>query len=199
MNREGEKTGKGLKETYIPRMMPIGGIIILLALLLPLLMGKKHEDGGLAKVEPPLAMKMYATGYASIDSLLNEGLRHFGRREYEDAARMLAEAHFFWSVKIREGSQEPYPEDLRFYLGLSEFYRGYPAKGAPYLEEEERAHPYEARYPWFLAHCYIAQGRFEGARTELEKVVRLGGSWSAEAREKLRRLPAPSPIGRDTV
>jgi len=93
-------------------------------------------------------------------------------------------------VKIREGSQEPYPEDLRFYIGLAEFYRGYPAKGAPYLEEEERANRYEAKYPWYLAHLYIAQVRYGDARNELEKVIALNGSYSREAQTKVQQLPA---------
>jgi len=190
MNDKATENKKQLKPTYLPRMMPIGGIIILLALLIPLLMGKKHEYRGLANVEPPLAMKIYATGYTSIDSLLNDGLRSFSRKNYEGAARLLTKAHFYWTVKIREGSQEPYPEDLRFYIGLAEFYRGYPAKGAPYLEEEERANRYEAKYPWYLAHLYIAQGRYGDARNELEKVIALNGSYSREAQTKVQQLPA---------
>ena len=190
MNDKAAENKKQLKPTYLPRMMPIGGIIILLALLIPLLMGKKHEYRGLASVEPPLAMKIYATGYTSIDSLLNDGLRSFSRKNYEEAARLLTKAHFYWTVKIREGSQEPYPEDLRFYIGLSEFYRGYPAKGAPYLEEEERANRYEAKYPWYLAHLYIAQVRYGDARNELEKVIALNGSYSREAQTKVQQLPA---------
>lgn len=173
-------------------MMPVGGIIILLALLIPLLMGKNHEYRELANIEPPLAMKVYATGDTSVDSLLNGGLHSFSKKNYTEAARQLTKAHFYWTVKIREGSQEPYPEDLLFYLGLSEFYRGYAAKGTLYLEEEGRANRYEAKYPWYLAHLYIAQGRFDDARNELEKVTKLGASYSLEAQAKMRQLPARS-------
>jgi tetratricopeptide (TPR) repeat protein len=192
MNDEPTIKRQQSKRPYISRLMPVGGIFVLLAILLPLLMDKKHEYRGLAGVEAPLAMKRFATGYASTDSVLNEALRDFSQKNYQEASRLFGRVHFFWAVDIREGRQKAYPEDLRFYLGLAEFYRGFPARGVPYLEEEEQANPYEAKYPWYLAHLYIAESRFGEARAELEKVIRIGGPFAPEAREKIQKLSARS-------
>lgn len=183
-----EKREKGLKPTYIPRLMPVGGIVILLALLVPMLMGKRHTANERAAVEPPPAMKRYATGDGRIDSLLNEGLRAFGAENYDEAARLLTQAHFYCTVKIREGEAPSYPEDHRFFLGLAEFYRGRPDRAAPYIEEEERANPIEEKYPWYLAHIYAAEGRNDAARGKLEKVVQSGGSLAPRAREEIKGL-----------
>jgi tetratricopeptide (TPR) repeat protein len=183
---------KKRRASYIPWMMPIGGIIILLALLIPQLVDKRYEYRGLAGVEPPLALKRYETGYATTDSLLNTALRMFSQKDYADAARLLSKVNFYWTVRIREGKKLSYPEDLRFYLGLAEAYRGHPEIGAPYLEEEERANPYEQKYPWYLAHVYMALGRYADARAELEKVVRLEGSLAPEAGRTMRELPGKS-------
>ncbi len=200
MNDETRKSSKKLKSTYLPRLMPVGGIIVLLALLLPLLTGKKQENRpaprfgmkpenrALAAVEPPLAMKIYKTGYTSTDSLLNKALRNFSRKDYDEAAYLLNKVYFYWNVQVREKRMASYPEDLQFYLGLAEFYRGRPDKGAPFLEAEERANRFEGKYPWYLAHLYIAEGRYDKAREKLERVVQLGGDLASEAGKKLQRL-----------
>jgi tetratricopeptide (TPR) repeat protein len=192
---------QGLKPTYIPRLMLVGMIIILLAILIPVLRNDTGSPGRLAAVEAPIAMKHYSTGFASSDSLLNEALRCFDRKEYDEAARLLTKVHFYWSVQVREGKMKAFPEDLRFYLGLSEFYRGRPERAAPYLEEEERANPYEERYPWYLAHVYIALGDYGRAREALASVVKIGGAHAAEAQRKMRLLPTPadSPEGTEPL
>jgi hypothetical protein len=123
VNRETETSGEKkpwrLKPTYIPRLMPVGMIIILLAILIPVLREKKPGVAVLPPVDPPLAMKYYATGYPASDSLMNDALRSFGRKDYEAAARLLSKVQFYWSVQLREGKVKAYPEDLRFYLGLA--------------------------------------------------------------------------------
>jgi len=181
---------KGLKPTYIPRLMLVGMIVILLMILIPVLREKKPVMSRLALVEPPLAMKYYSTGFATTDSLLNAALRDFGEKNYTEAAHLLTKVYFYWSVHIREGELHEYPEDLRFYLGLSEFYRGHPERAAPYLELEEKASPYDERFPWYLAHVYIAEGDFAKAREKLERVVKIGEKHAADAQRKIQLLPA---------
>jgi len=190
--KAGEGKKMGLKPTYIPRLMPVGMIIIMLMILIPMLREEKRSVRELAQVEAPLAMKLYSTGYASTDSLLNEALRNFGRKEYTEATHLLTKVYFYWTVQIREGRLKSYPDDLRFYLGLSEFYRGRPDRAAPYLEAEARANPFEEKYAWYLAHVYIALGKDDRAREMLEAVVRIGDKLSIEAQAKMRAL---SPKG----
>jgi len=181
-NRE---PSKGLKPTYIPRLMPVGMIVILLAILIPVLREKRPETSGFPPVDPPLAMKRYATGYAASDSLLNDALRCFGRRDFEAAARILSKVHFYWSVRIREGKIPSYPEELRFYLGLAELYRGRPDRAVPYLEEESRENPHEEKYAWYLAHAYAAAGDTMRARETLERIVGMKGTLAPKAAELL--------------
>ena len=192
-----EKIRIRFKPTYIPRIMPVGGIVILLMMLLPQLIERKAERRQAVSVEPPLAMKYYNTGYAKTDSLLNAGLRYFGEKRYNDAARALSKVHFYWSVGIREKRLAAYPEDLLFYLGLSHFYRGFPALGAPLLEEGEQANPFEPKYPWYLGHVYLAERRSDEARAKFEKVANLGGEFSDQARNMIKSVPArpDSPSG----
>lgn len=191
----GTEKKKRFKDTYIPRLMPAGAAVILLMILIPILRQDRGGPAKLAAVEPPLAMKIYATGYSSLDTLLNDGLRGFGRGDYQEASRLLGKAHFLWTVKLREGSEEPYPEDLRFYLGLAEHYRGFPARGIPHLEDERRDNPYEEKYPWYLAHLYLAGGQTAKAREALERVAAIGGKHAAEASALLAKLPAADKPG----
>ena len=170
--------------------MLVGMIVVLLMILIPVLREKKPAMNRLALVEPPLAMKYYSTGFATTDSLLNAGLRDFGEKNFTEAAHLLTKVYFYWSVQIHEGKMHEYPEDLRFYLGLSEFYRGHPERAAPYLESEEKASPYDERFPWYLAHVYIAEGDFVKARGKLERVVKIGEKHAAEAESTLKLLPA---------
>jgi hypothetical protein len=179
-------TRKGLKPTYLPRLMPVGMIVILLAILVPVLREKKPDVAPVPPVEPPLAMKHYSSGFPATDSLMNDALRSFGRKDYEAAARILAKVHFYWSVEISEGRAKSYPEDLRFYLGLAEFYRGRPDRAAPYLEAESSENPYEERYAWYLAHAYAAQGDTARTRETLRRIVGMNESLAPKAAELLR-------------
>jgi tetratricopeptide (TPR) repeat protein len=193
-----ENKQKGLRPTYLPRLMLAGMIVILLMILIPVLRERKPAVNRLAFVEPPLAMKYYSTGYATTDSLLNSALRDFGQKNYNEAAHLLSKVYFYWSVQVREGRIRAYPEDLRFYLGLSEFYRGHPELAAPYLESEEKASPFDERFPWYLAHVYIAEGDLAKAREELEQVVKIGEKHASEAQEKMRLLPAAADSSSST-
>jgi hypothetical protein len=149
---------------------------------------KKPVPSLLPSVEPPLAMKYYATGYPASDSLLNDALRSFDRREFGAAARILSKVQFYWGVQIREGKVKTYPEDLRFYLGLSELYRGRPDRAVPHLEAEWKDDPYEEKYPWYLAHAYAAMGDTARTRETLERIAKIGGSYAAEAEGMLKAL-----------
>jgi tetratricopeptide (TPR) repeat protein len=190
VNRQAETSEKKpwrLKPTYIPRLMPVGMIVILLAILIPVLREKKPDTAALLPVDPPLAMKRYSTNFPVSDSLMNDALRSFGRKDFEAAARILTKVHFYWSAQIREGTVKAYPEDLRFYLGLAEFYRGRPDRAAPYLEAESQGNPYEEKYAWYLAHVYSARGDTALTRETLERVVKIGESHAAEAESMLNR------------
>ncbi|MCX5753575.1 MAG: tetratricopeptide repeat protein [Candidatus Krumholzibacteria bacterium] len=192
MNREAETSGNKpwrLKATYIPRLMPVGMIVILLAILLPELMERKPDAAGLPQVDPPLAMKRYSTNFPASDSLMNDALRCFGRKDYEAAARILSKVHFYWNVQIREGKTKFYPEDLRFYLGLAEFYRGRPDRAAPFLEAESRDNPHEEKYAWYLAHVYSALGDTARSRETLERIVSLNETLAPKAADILGKLP----------
>jgi len=187
--KPGVERRKGLRPTYIPRLMPVGMILILLMILVPVLREKKPATNRLALVEPPLAMRYYATGHASTDSLMNEALRDFGRKDYAEATHLLTKVYFYWSVQIRTGKMKVYPEDLRYYLGLSEFFRGRPDRAVPYLEAEAKANPFEEKYSWYLAHAYIAVGNYPKARETLAQVVRIADPRAAEAESTLKLLP----------
>jgi len=163
-------------------------IVVLLLLLIPAIRGRRGELEKLSNVEPPLAMKVFSTGYDSIDSLLNEGIRLFGKGNYSEAARKLSKAHFHLSVMIREGQISNYPDELLLYLGLAQFYRGRLVDGARFLAEGEEKSPDDERYPWYLAHIYIAQGKLDRAMEKLEKVAGLGGEYEKQARLKLKKL-----------
>jgi tetratricopeptide (TPR) repeat protein len=169
--------------------MPVGMIVILLAILVPVLREKKPGAAGLPPVDPPLAMKLYATAYPASDSLMNDALRSFGRKDYETAARILTKVHFYWDVQVREGKVKAFPEDLRYYLGLAEFYRGRPDRAAPYLEAESRANPYEEKYAWYLAHVYAAQGDTARTRETLERVVKMNETLAPKAAALLGKPP----------
>ena len=163
-------------------------IVVLLLLLIPAIRGKKDDLEKLSQVEPPLAMKVFDTGYEGIDSLLNDGIRAFGKRDYELAAWKLSKAHFYLSVKIKEGEISGYPEELLLYLGLSQFYMGRNEEAAELIAEGEKGFPDDERYPWYLAHTYIALSRVNDAKAELERVVDMGGELSEKAKAKLERL-----------
>ena len=174
---------------FITRFIPLAVIVVLVMLLLPQLYRRPPQEKKLPQVEPPLAMNVFKTGFAGIDTLLNTGMRQFGRGDYNEATRLLGKAHFYLTVKIKEGEASRYPDDLRFYLGLAHFYRGYPHLGIPLLEAEEEQAPNEEKYPWYLAHLYLAEGNDDKARNTLEKVARLNGTRSQQAAEMLSQLP----------
>ncbi len=190
MENKGRVEDRRRRKTFIPRLMPIGAAVILLMILVHLFREEQREKNAVKSIEAPLAMKIYSTAYARPDSLANEGVRLFGRKDYGNAARCFAEAHFYWNSMIREGRETRYPEDLRFFYALSQFYRGRPELAVPLLEEEKNDAPSEPKYSWYLAHAYLALGHKVEARRELERVLSLGGEFEKEAREKLALIEA---------
>jgi tetratricopeptide (TPR) repeat protein len=172
----------------LSRYAPLAAILVLLLMLLPQLFENTPANRTEAGAEPPLALIVYQSGYMDVDSLANEGLKSFNRKDWDRAVRFLGEARFHWSVLIREKMEQGYPVDLRFYLGLSHYYRGLPAKGIPLLEEEIADDPTEAKYHWYIAHLSLAAEDTAGAREHFERAVTLGGNYADEAKEKLERL-----------
>lgn len=175
---------------FLTRLVPLAVIVVMLMLLLPHLKQRAPVSERFATVEPPLALQTYNTVSDSLNTLLYEGLKHFGRKDYDEAARLLAQAHFFCSVKVKEKKLHSYPRDLRFYLGLAYYYRDQAAAGIPLLEEEEGDAPDKEKYPWYLAHLYLAAGDNVKAEEKLERVITLGGPFAAAAGEKLKILTA---------
>ena len=177
---------------FLSRYVPLAAIGVLLLMLLPQLSRRPPASRDRAGPEPPVVLTIYRTERARIDSLSNEGLRCFSSEDWNNAVRLLGEAHFHYSVMIREGYADLYPENLRFFLGLSHYYRGQVDKGIALLEEEVEDNPLEQKYRWYLALIYLAGGDSPAAREHLERIVRLDGDYAGEAREMLGKLPDAS-------
>lgn len=184
--------GKGRKPPFqfLTRLIPLAVIAVMLMLLLPHLKRGTAVNELLVNVEPPIGLQTYNTASDTLNTLLYDGLKRFGRKDYDEAARLLSKAYFFSTVKMRKKEFSSYPEDLRFYFGLTYFYRNQAAKGIPLLEEEALKEPDDEKYPWYLAHLYLAVGENEKAADRFQAVVSLGGSLSAAAEEKLEALNA---------
>ena len=174
---------------FLSRYVPLALIAVLLVMLLPQFFREQPPAGSEGGPEPPLALTLFRSERAWIDSLSNEGLRHFSAGEWNDAVRFLGEAHFHYSVMIKEGYADSYPRGLRFYLGLSHYYRGLTEEGIGLLEEEAADCPLEPEYRWYAALVRLAMGDSLEAREHLEGVARLGGLYAGEALEMLERLP----------
>jgi len=174
---------------FLSRYVPLAVIAALLIMLLPRLVRRPPTSRDGTGPEPPVVLTLYRTENAWMDSLSNEGLRRFGSEDWNNAVRLLGEAHFHYSVMIREGYADSYPEDLRFYLGLSHYYGGQAEKGIALLEEAVEDDPLEPKYRWYLALIRLAGGDSLAAREHLERVVRLEGYYSDEAREMLVKFP----------
>lgn len=177
---------------FLSRYVPLAVIAVLLIMLLPQLVRRPPASRDGTGPEPPVVLTLYRTENARMDSLSNEGLRCFGSEDWNNAVRLLGEAHFHYSVVIREGHADSYPEDLRFFLGLSHYYRGQVEKGIALLEEEAEDNPLETKYRWYLALIRLAGGDSLAAREHLERIVRLEGYYSDEARVMLGNLPEVS-------
>ena len=175
---------------FLSRYVPLAAIAVLLIMLLPQLVRRQPASRDGAGPEPPVVLTLYRTERARMDSLSNEGLRYFSAENWNDAVRLLGEAHFHYSVMIREGFEGRYPDDLRFYLGLSHYYRGQTEKGIALLEEEAEDDPLEPKYRWYLALIHLAGDDPHAAMEDLERIVRLGGDYSGEAREMLGKISA---------
>ncbi|UCF05265.1 MAG: hypothetical protein JSV33_15320 [bacterium] len=189
MDNDNRQTVRKPPFSFLIRFVPIAAIVVLLMFLIPLLGNRHPLEDKPYYIEPPIAMKGSRIRFGQIDTLVNRGLRQFDSRNYEEAARILSKAHFLASVKIKEKETTLYPVDLRFYLGLAHFYRGEAEKGIPFLEEEEKQARREEKYPWYLAHLYLAAGHPDKARAALERVVELNGASASKAQQKIDRLP----------
>ncbi|MDD3643876.1 MAG: hypothetical protein PHQ19_10480, partial [Candidatus Krumholzibacteria bacterium] len=88
----------------------------------------------------------------------------------------------------REGAIEKGSDNLDLYIGLAEFYRGYPARGIESAGREVERDPLDGRARWYLASMLLAEGRREEARSHLETLAGTDGAWAARAREALEEL-----------
>jgi len=172
----------------LEKVAPATIIIFILIFLIPVLRDRVGRHTPITKIEPPKIDITFKTGYSSLDSLLNEGLEEFRKGNYISSSRNLSKAHFYLSVKLKEGELSELPEGLLFYLSLSEFYRGKIDKAAKLLEEECSRSPEHEVYSWYLANIYIQQGEKGKARKELEHVISFHGEYEEKAREILTRL-----------
>jgi len=173
---------------FLEKVAPATIIIFILIFLIPVIRDKVGKHNPVKKIKPPKVEKTIGTGYSSIDSLINKGLKEFGKGDYTSASRNLSKAHFYLSVKVKEGELKELPEGLLFYLALSEFYRGKIEKAEKLLEEECRKFTENEVYSWYLANIYIYKGEKSKARKELEHIISLNGKYREKAREVLSRL-----------
>ncbi len=192
--REGEehKTDKPPFQ-FLSRYVPLAVIAVILIMLLPQFLRKPLPAGHGAGPDPPVVLTLFKTERARMDSLSNEGLRHFDAGDWNGAIRFLGEAHFHYSVMISEGYADHFPQGLRFYLGLSHYYMGRTGKGIELLEEEAEDNPLESEYRWYAALVRLDMGDTLAARDHLERVVLLEGYYADEARELLGKLPGGGP------
>jgi tetratricopeptide (TPR) repeat protein len=188
MDNDNRQTAGRPPFSFLIRFVPIAAIVVLLMFLIPLLRNRHPLEDKPFYIEPPIAMQGSRIRFGRIDTLVNRGLRHFDRGNYEEATRILSKAHFLATVKIKEKEATLYPVDLRFYLGLSHFYRGDAGKGIPFLEEEEKEARSAEKYPWYLAHLYLAANQPDKARAAFERVVELDGAFAGKALQKIDRL-----------
>ena len=174
--------------SFLSRYIPLAVIAVVLIMLLPQLVRREPGQGDRTGFEPPVVLTIYRTERARMDSLSNEGLKHFSAGEWNDAVRLLGEAHFHYSVMIREGFEDRYPDDLRFYLGLAHYFRGQAGRGIELLEEEIESDPLEMKYRWYLALIHLAGGDSLAASRDLERIVELDGEYVDDAKELLARI-----------
>ncbi len=172
----------------LEKIAPATIIIFILIFLIPVLRDRVGNHAPIVKIKPPKTDITFKTGYSSLDSLINEGLEEFRKGNYISSSRDLSKAHFYLSVKVKEGELSELPEGLLFYLALSEFYRGKIDKAVKLLEEECSRSPEHEVYSWYLANIYIQQGEKSKARKELEHIISLHGEYEEKARETLSRL-----------
>jgi tetratricopeptide (TPR) repeat protein len=188
MSTDASDRGRKPPFAFLSRLVPLAAIAVLLFMLLPQLTEKPPEAGEALDIEPPLALIIYRSDYPSLDSLGNEGLKSFSRKEWDRAVCLLGEAHLHYSMMLRERMGSRYPNDLRFYLGLSYAYRGKFKEGIPLLEEETADDPIEPKYHWYLAHIYLAAEDTMKAREHFERIVKLGSLYTEETEDALRRI-----------
>jgi hypothetical protein len=174
---------------FLSRYAPLGAIALLLLILVPQLAKRPPAREEPPGIDPPIPLTVCRTGYERVDSLIEKGMRSFGRGDWAQSVRYLGEANFHVTVMINEGYASGYPEDLRFFLGLAHVYRGRPREGLPLIEAEARENRIEPKYSWYLANLYLAAGDHGSARRHLEEVVRIGTRYSEEATRELEALP----------
>lgn len=127
----------------------------------------------LAVVEPPdyIPLRVRASAASAVRQF-DQGMVHYARREYVQAARLLDAAE-------RDG----YPSAAApFYLGIARLMSGETTGAIDALGRAaaDQAFAEDARF--FLAKAHLRAGRLAPARGELARVIRIGGARAAAAR-----------------
>ena len=187
MNTEPER------RTYHPVYRLLAVIVpaaaaIAVALLLWQRHAGHHRLVDTSSVAPPAAVDIAWVSFAPIDSIIAGGADAFRRGDWSEAARLLSRARFFTESGIREGAIAGEADNLDLFIGLAEFYRGYPDRGIENAAREVERDPLDEQARWYLASMLIAAGRKEEARSHLETLAGMGGTRASEAREALDRL-----------
>jgi tetratricopeptide (TPR) repeat protein len=141
-----------------------------------------------SSVLPPDTVEISFVSFAPIDTMIVGGADAFARGDFSEAARLLSRARFFTESGIREGSIARMADNIDLYIGLAEFYRGYPERGIENVGREVERDPLDGQARWYLAEMLIAMGRRKEARSHLETLAGAGGPWGARAQAALSRL-----------
>ena len=185
-------TGPGHRP-YHPAFRPLAVLVpAVAAVAIALLLWQRHTGRppavDTASIPPPAAVEISWVAFAPIDTIIAGGADAFRRGDWDEAARLLSRARFFTDSGIREGSIASEPDNLDLFIGLAEFYRGYPDRGIESAAREIERDPLDEQARWYLASMLIAAGRGKEARSHLETLEGMGGTRAAQAREALGRL-----------
>jgi hypothetical protein len=165
--------------------LPIVALGIIAALLI---LGNGNDRAGSVEISPPATAGIPYVGFAEIDTIIAGATEAFGRKRYEETARLLTRARFFIHSGISEGRFDVMPPNLELILGLSEFYRGYPVKGILFVTSAATEEPMNETYSWYLGLMHLSQGNDREARMWLEKTASLGGVYADSARTILGEM-----------
>ena len=158
------------------------------AIILFLQISSRRHVKGTVEIRPPATASIPYLGHAEVDSLITGGSGAFERGDYNESARLLTRARFFIRAGISENIFGGMPRNLELILGLSEYYRGYPAKGIEAVTHAAASDPRDSTYAWYLALMHLLEGNRAEGEWWLEKASSLSGIHADSAREMLEKL-----------
>lgn len=166
-------------------IVPMAAIAVIAALMLT---GGDDDRINAAGIAPPVSADIPYIGFAEVDTVIAGANEAFGKKDYDETARLLTRARFFIHSGISEGIFDSMPVNLDLVLGLSEFYRGYPLKGILFVTTAVEAEPGNETYMWYLGMMHMSQGNGDEAKMWLEKTAAAGGKYSESAARALRKI-----------